>query len=77
MPLVHMHVYDQTSLDLVMDGVLISHGKTQKHIWAYATAHQKHYTKINITKHTVHVLTTDIMVLFHHSLEMTTIVIVE
>ena len=77
MPLIHMHVYDQTSLDLVIDGVLISHGKTQKQIWAYATAYQKHYTKINITKYTVHVLTTDIMVLFHHSLEMTTIVIVE
>ena len=27
--------------DLVMDGVLISHGKTQKHIWAYATGHER------------------------------------
>ena len=38
------YVNDQTSLDLVMDGVLISHGKTLKHIWAYATAHQKNHT---------------------------------
>ena len=27
--------------DLVMDGVLISHGKAQKHIWAYASGHEK------------------------------------
>ena len=26
---------------LVMDGVLISHGKSQKHIWAYATGKEK------------------------------------
>ena len=26
--------------NLVMDGVLISHGKTQKHIWAYANGYQ-------------------------------------
>ena len=38
------YLNDQTSLDLVIDGVLISHGKTQKHIWAYATGHQKNHT---------------------------------
>ena len=27
--------------DLVKYGVLISHGETQKHIWAYATGHEK------------------------------------
>ena len=34
--------------DLVMDGVLISHGKTPKHIWAYATGFQKNLSGINI-----------------------------
>ena len=29
-----------------MNGVLISHGKTQKHIWAYATAYQKNQTDL-------------------------------
>ena len=27
--------------DIVIDGVLISHGEEQEHIWAYATAYQK------------------------------------
>ena len=27
--------------DLVIDGVLISHGKTQKHIWAYSIGSEK------------------------------------
>ena len=27
--------------DLVMDGVMISHGKARKHIWAYASGHEK------------------------------------
>jgi len=27
--------------DLIIDGVLISHGKTQKHIWAYAVGIKK------------------------------------
>ena len=27
--------------DLAMDGILISHGKAQKHIWAYATGYEK------------------------------------
>ena len=35
------YVNDQHNADLVMDGVLISHGKTQKHIWAYATGKEK------------------------------------
>ena len=35
------YVKDQHNADLVMDGVLISHGKTQKHIWAYATGKEK------------------------------------
>ena len=35
------YVYDQAKPDLVMDGVLISHGETQQHIWAYATGHEK------------------------------------
>ena len=38
---------DQTNVDLVMDGVLISHGKTQEHIWAYATGYQKTDAAIN------------------------------
>ena len=35
------YVNDRGNPDLVIDGVLISHGKTQKHIWAYATGHEK------------------------------------
>ena len=35
------YVNDPGKPDLVIDGVLISHGKTQKHIWAYAIGHQK------------------------------------
>ena len=35
------HVNDHSNADLVMDGVLISHGETQKHIWAYATGQER------------------------------------
>ena len=35
------YVNDPTNTDLVMDGVLISHGKAQKHIWAYATGYER------------------------------------
>ena len=35
------YLNDRGSIDLVMDGVLISHGKTQKHIWAYAIGNKK------------------------------------
>ena len=35
------YVSDPRKPDLVMDGVLISHGKTQKHIWAYAIGYKK------------------------------------
>ena len=38
---------DPAKPDVVMEGVLISHGKTQKHIWAYATGYQKTHTNIN------------------------------
>ena len=38
------YVNDQGNPDLVMDGVLISHGKAQKHIWAYASSHEKTIT---------------------------------
>ena len=31
------------NIGFVMDGVLISHGKTQKHVWAYATAQTQIY----------------------------------
>ena len=41
------YVNDQINLNLVMDEVLISHGKTQKHIWAYATGYQKTHSNIN------------------------------
>ena len=72
------YVNDQINLNLVMDGVLISHGKTQKHTSGLMLLVFRKLTLILITTIlTVHVLTTDIMVLFHHSLEMTTIVIVQ
>ena len=58
------YVNDQNNLDIVMDGILIFHGKTQKHIWAYATAYQKITQMINILVYTVHVLTTITMALF-------------
>ena len=32
---------NQASNGIVMDGVLISHGKTKEHIWAYANANEK------------------------------------
>jgi len=35
------YVNDPGNADLVIDGVLISHGKTQKHIWAYAVGAEK------------------------------------
>ena len=35
------YVNNQDNLDLVLDGVLISHGITQKHIWAYATGFER------------------------------------
>ena len=35
------YVNDQTRLDLVMDGVLISHGQIESHIWAYAVGNQR------------------------------------
>ena len=35
------YVNYQDNLDLVLDGVLISHGITQKHIWAYATGFER------------------------------------
>ena len=38
------YVNDPAKPDIVMDGILISHGKTQKHIWAYATGLQKNHT---------------------------------
>ena len=53
------------NIGFVMDGVLISHGKTQKHVWAYATAQTQIYS--SNTKKFVLVLTPGTMVLFHHS----------
>ena len=41
------YVNDPAKPDIVMEGVLMSHGKTQKHIWAYATGYQKTHTNIN------------------------------
>ena len=35
------YVNDKENAYLVIDGILISHGKTQKHVWAYATGFQK------------------------------------
>ena len=35
------YVNDPGNADLVIDGVLISHGKMQKHIWAYAVGSEK------------------------------------
>ena len=35
------YVNDPRKANLVIDGVLISHGKTQKHIWAYAIGSEK------------------------------------
>ena len=35
------YICDQRNLDLVMDGVLISHGQTRSHIWAYTTGHHR------------------------------------
>ena len=35
------YVNDQTNVDLVVDGVLISHGTSQSHIWAYATGNRR------------------------------------
>ena len=35
------YVNDLTNPDLVIDGILISHGEPTQHIWAYATGYQK------------------------------------
>jgi len=35
------YVNDQTNVDLVVDGVLISHGTSQSHIWAYASGNHR------------------------------------
>jgi len=35
------YVNDRGNADLVVDGVLISHGKTHAHIWTYATGQEK------------------------------------
>ena len=35
------YVNDHARPDLIMDGVLISHGKSQEHIWAYAVGSKK------------------------------------
>ena len=35
------YVNDPAKPNLVMDGVLISHGKAQKHIWAYASGRER------------------------------------
>ena len=35
------YVNDKVNADLIIDGVLISHGNTQGHIWAYATGNRK------------------------------------
>ena len=35
------YLNDPETPDSVMDGVLISHGTTQKHVWAYASAYEK------------------------------------
>ena len=43
------YVNDPGKPDLVMDGVLISHGKTQKHIWAYAIGYEK--VPVQLTYH--------------------------
>ena len=45
------YVNDQKNLNIAMEGVLISHGKTQKHIWAYATGSQKNHTNGNFNNH--------------------------
>ena len=35
------YVNDQTNTDLIMDGILISHGDGLKHVWAYTTGNEK------------------------------------
>ena len=35
------YLNDPETRDSIMDGVLISHGTTQKHIWAYASGYEK------------------------------------
>ena len=44
------YVNDYSNADLVIDGVLISHGKTQKHIWAYATGQERVASNSTINK---------------------------
>ena len=45
------YVNDPAKPNLVMDGILISHGKTQRHIWAYATGFQKNHTDAQYNNH--------------------------
>ena len=35
------YVNDDSNTDLVIDGVLISHGRTKKHVWAYAVGNER------------------------------------
>ena len=44
------YVNDPTS-GVIIDGVIISHGKTQKHIWAYATGYERVPTDIGYNNH--------------------------
>ena len=41
------YVHDQANPSLVVDGILISHGQTQAHVWAYATGYQKRVPPTN------------------------------
>jgi len=41
------YINDQDNVDLVIDGVLVSHGKEQDHIWAYATGSQRKPTDVS------------------------------
>jgi len=35
------YVNDQTNADVVVDGVMISHGSAKSHIWVYATGNHR------------------------------------
>jgi len=51
---------DRNRGNLVIDGVLISHGTTQKHIWAYATGFEKVPSRsINLGHHNIFCPCTD------------------
>ena len=39
------YVNDQNDANTVVDGILISHGKGRKHVWAYATGYEKVVTE--------------------------------